>query len=286
MSDTVAWDHDALADDLKAHLRGNERERLIWCDMQLGPSGSPRPDVYALPKSYSKFTPFAYEVKISRADYQADVNAGKWQKYYAFASAVVFAVPDGLIKTTELPGGAGMIVRKQNVWRLAKAPKVNALDNLPRETWMKLVIDGLHRIQESRAPLNTYVMRERAFKKALGDEIATLAASKETAKWHIEHEIAEHGRRLEAIKRQNEAEIERARERDRVAGQEFDRLCDLFGLPRGTGTWAISTAIQRAVKALDADQRIRDLLQVIEAAQNSLAAAKLKVLASQNSEAA
>jgi hypothetical protein len=271
------WEHDALAADLRAYLQGNTRERMIWCDMQLGPSGSPRPDVYALPKSYSKFTPFAYEVKISRADFQADVNAGKWQKYYAFASAVVFAVPDGLIKTTELPGGAGLIVRKAAVWRLAKAPKVNALDNLPRDAWMKLLMDGVRRVEEGRPSLNTYVIRERAYKKALGEEIAKLAANLETAKWRIENEIEEQGKRLEVIRSANERARERANERDRVAAEQFNRLCDLFGLPHGTGTWQIAGAIDKAVKALDADQRVRDLVQVIDAAQVALSQAKLRV---------
>lgn len=276
----MAWDHDALAADLKAHLSGNQRERLIWCDMQLGPAGSPRPDVYALPKSYSKFTPVAYEVKISRADFQADVNAGKWQKYYAYASAVIFAVPDGLIKTTELPGGAGLIVRKAAVWRLARAPKINAIDNLPRDTWMKLVMDGVSRLEAARPSLNTYVMRERAYKAALGEEIAKLVADRETAKWRIEHEIAEHKKRLDAIQEQNRAAQKRADERDRVASAEFEKLCDLFGLPRRTPTWQISGAIDRAVKSLDADNRVRELVQVIERAQSDLAAAKLRVTSS------
>lgn len=282
----MTWDHDALAADLKAHLQGNQRERLIWCDMQLGPAGSPRPDVYALPKSYSKFTPIAYEIKVSRADFQADVNAGKWQKYYAYASAVVFAVPDGLIKTTELPGGAGLIVRKANVWRLAKAPKVNALDNLPREAWMKLIMDGLSRLKANRPSLNSHVMRERAFKAALGAEIAKLASDRQSAKWRIEHEIGEHQKRLEAIQRQNQAERERANERDRFASAEFAKLCDLFGLPPGSPTYAVSRAISDALRSLDADQRVSELLQVIDAAQNSLSAAKLRIAAAAEREVA
>lgn len=282
----MSWEHDALAADLKAHLSANTRERLIWCDMQLGPAGSPRPDVYVLPKSYSKFTPTAYEIKISRADFQADVNAGKWQKYYAFASAVIFAVPDGLIKTTELPGGAGLIVRKANVWRLAKAPKVNALDNLPREAWMKLVMDGLSRLDAARPSLNTYVMRERAYKAALGDEIAKLAADRESAKWQISNEIEQHKRRLEAVQRQNKEALERANERDRFASAEFAKLCDLFGLPHGSPTYMVTRAINNAVASLNADQRVRDLVQVIDAAQNSLSAAKLRVAPSAKSEAA
>lgn len=271
------WTHDALAADLCGYLRGNQRERLIWCDMQLGPLGSPRPDVYALPKSYSKFNPVAYECKISRADFQADVNAGKWQKYYAFASAVIFAVPDGLIKTTELPGGAGLIVRKAAVWRLAKAPRVNALENLPRDTWMKLVMDGVRRVAaEARQPLDTRVLRDRAYKAALGDEIAKLAALRDHAKWRIENEIKEHEERLASIRDANARERMRADERNQIAAVEFANLCDMLGLPRDTPAYAISQKVRQAVTALDADERVRNLVHVIDNAQKSLAQAKLR----------
>lgn len=273
----MIWGHDDLAEDLKAHLRANERERLIWCDMQLGPSGSPRPDVFVLPKSYSKFTPTAYEIKISRADFQSDVNAGKWQKYYAFASAVVFAVPDGLIKTTELPGGAGLIVRKAAVWRLAKAPKVNAIDNLPREAWLKLVMDGISRLHQSAPALNRHVVRDRAFKKALGEEIAKLVSARETAAWRIQNEISEHEKSLEYIREQNEEVRSRASEKDRFASAEFARLCEILGLPVGSPTYAVTRAINDAVRAMESDSRVKDLVGVIDMAQRSLEAAKLRV---------
>ncbi len=283
----MAWKHDDLAADLATYLRGNDRDRLVWCDMQLGPAGSPRPDVYVIGKSYSKFTPFAYECKISRSDFFADANVGKWQKYYAFASAVVFAVPDGLVKSTELPEGAGLIVRKEAVWRVAKAPRVNVLDNLPRTAWMKLVMDGLHRVERGqRAAQSEYYLRERAFKAALGEEIAKLAADRDTMKWRIENEISEQKKRLAQIAERNRLERERASEKEDIASREYERLCDLLGLPRATQTWQISSAIERAVKALDADQRIRDLTQVIDAAQHSLAQAKLRVSSGQRSEAA
>lgn len=43
--------HDELAADLAAKLRTDRR--MVWTDIQLGPSGSPRPDVYAIFKSFS-----------------------------------------------------------------------------------------------------------------------------------------------------------------------------------------------------------------------------------------
>ena len=75
--------HDELADDLAAHLRADRR--MVWTNIQLGPSGSPRPDVYAFFKSYVDPRPMAYECKVSLSDFRADVTAGKWQSYRKFS---------------------------------------------------------------------------------------------------------------------------------------------------------------------------------------------------------
>lgn len=73
----MKWTHNALADDLASHVR-QRTGRIVWTDMQLGPSGSPRPDVYSIEPSFAKFRPLAYEVKVSVADYRRDVAAGKY----------------------------------------------------------------------------------------------------------------------------------------------------------------------------------------------------------------
>ena len=65
------WQHDQLAEDLAAHLKAPDR--MVWLNMQLGPRGSPRPDVYTIYKSYVRPQPTAYEVKISREDFRSDI---------------------------------------------------------------------------------------------------------------------------------------------------------------------------------------------------------------------
>ena len=69
------WGHDELAKDLAQHLACSN-DRMIWLDMQLGPSGSPRPDVFTAPKSYSGFKPIAYECKVSVSDFRSDITSG------------------------------------------------------------------------------------------------------------------------------------------------------------------------------------------------------------------
>lgn len=82
-------DHDELARSLADHLRAPDR--MVWCDLQLGPSGSPRPDVYTIFKSYVRPHPVAYECKVSYADYRGDITSGKWQTYLKYACGVYFA---------------------------------------------------------------------------------------------------------------------------------------------------------------------------------------------------
>lgn len=143
------WSHDALAADLAQYLRSDKR--MVWTDMQLGPSGSPRPDVYTLERSYSRPLPTAYECKISRSDLRSDTTSGKWQKYLQFAGAVIFAVPDGLCTPADIPIGCGLIVRKGQAWRhIRKATRSHI--TLPMDACMKLLIDGVNRSIQANTP--------------------------------------------------------------------------------------------------------------------------------------
>jgi hypothetical protein len=139
VSEKRGWGHDALAEDLAGYLSSSEV--MVWTDMQLGPSGSPRPDVYLLRKSYSKPLPMAFECKISRSDLRSDTTSGKWQSYLKFASGVVFAVPDGLATVADIPAGCGLIVRKAKEWRYARRPTLTRV-TVPFDACMKLLIDG------------------------------------------------------------------------------------------------------------------------------------------------
>ena len=127
----MKWGHDQLAEDLASHLRGNT-DRMVWTDMQLGPSGSSRPDVYAIPTSYSRFQPIAYECKVSMSDFRADVTKGKYTDYLKFAAGVVFACPAGLLKKEDIPAGAGLMVRGPDGWRSLKKPALIKCETLKR----------------------------------------------------------------------------------------------------------------------------------------------------------
>src|SRR3990167_5609663 len=136
------WRHDELMLDLADHLA--KPERMMWCDMQLGPSGSVRPDIYTLDKSYIQPKPIAYEIKVSVSDYRSDVTKGKWQSYLDYACGVYFCVPQGLITKADLPTGCGLMVRGEVGWKSLKAPTL-AKVNLSFKVMQKLLIDGIGR---------------------------------------------------------------------------------------------------------------------------------------------
>jgi hypothetical protein len=267
----VSWDHDALAADLAGYLRGT-RDRMVWTDMQMGPVGSPRPDVYSLAKSYSSFLPLAYEVKISVADFRRDVTAGKWQSYLKYAAGVIFAAPAGLLKKEDIPAGCGLLVRSDAGWRAQRGPTLRAIDNMPRDAWMKLLIDGINRqhVQLEPRAFDRWIAVEKLAKKygkefgqilhARDDALESLKAATEAAKRSADDLYAE--------ERENRM---RARERvDKELGEARaaqDHLARFLGLRPGAPLWQISRAVTDLMERLSIDGEIQRLQTVLASIQ-------------------
>jgi len=142
--------HNQLAEDLAAHLAGYSVPMVVWTDMQLGPSGSARPDVYTIEKTYSALRARVFEVKVSRSDFLSDVTSGKYLRYGAFAGSITFATPAGLISKAEVPTGCGLMTRSPDgAWRYQKKPTLQPTPELSQHAWLKLVIDGCAREREN-----------------------------------------------------------------------------------------------------------------------------------------
>lgn len=277
MSDNKTWGHDELAHDLAQSLRVNP-EHIVWEDMQMGPSGSIRPDVYLLKKRYSTFAPVTYEVKISVSDFRSDITSGKWQGYLNFSSAVIFAVPAGLIKKEDVPAGCGLIVRHEEVWRMVKKPTMQHLETLPRESWMKLVIDGIQRAAEQRdeARLRVAPNRwsiERVLSKKLGADVANLVAKIIQSRAFVADEIERNEKTLQEIREGTHQQLKWARdaverERERIAG-DLVELAQALGLSADATPGELSTAVSHAARRLAEDvevQRLRNLIDRIQKA--------------------
>ncbi|KVN17941.1 MULTISPECIES: hypothetical protein [unclassified Burkholderia] len=275
------WAHDDLAKDLAAHLRGAS-DRLVWTDMQLGPAGSPRPDVYTVPCSFARFQPVAYECKISVADFRRDVTAGKWTSYLRFAAGVIFAAPAGLLKKEDIPAGCGLIVRGPDGWRSLKGPTLKNMENLPRDAWIKLIIDGMARLantnlEQVRVGLHSEWSIEKTLRKRLGDIVADAMRDR----LHAERRLKTATERLENLAEEAERErhliLDRAKEHAERDAAQVDgariELARALGLRESAGAWEIASACKEAARRLNANSEVKRLRQQLERIQIAIESA-------------
>lgn len=267
--DKVTWGHDDLAHDLANRFR-SDTGLMVWENMQMGPSGSCRPDVYVIKKTYTTFQPISYEVKVTESDFRSDITAGKWQKYLEFSSAVVFAVPEGLISKNDIPNGCGLIVRYENMWRMAKKPVLNVIPTLPHSAWLKMLIDGVdHATRErihNRPPASDWYMRDRInkkFGKKLG-EIIYLALREQSELDQLKKQVAKekeaYDKRLEDLRKDYHKEFDRIRE---MKLADLNRLTESqkqlaisLGLKDETNVSSLISAINTVRRRLKKDEEI------------------------------
>lgn len=228
--------HDALQEDLACHLRAGT-DRMVWTNTQLGPSGSPRPDLFTIAKSFARFRADCYEIKVSVPDLRHDLTSGKWQSYRKFGHSVWFAFPRGMAPLELVPLECGVILRGDAGWRAARKPVAQVLDTLPRDAWLKLLMD-LHPIDahgQVRHPrtANEYTAAE-ILRKRMGGEIADLYAKATSAeaslRWRVERADADRKAIEESLEqRRKEAQALRVRESERLDASLLE-LARVFGL--------------------------------------------------------
>jgi hypothetical protein len=258
---TEKWSHDQLARDLANHLRGNS-DRMVWTDMQMGPSGSPRPDVYTIAKSYSRFTPISYECKISVSDFRSDVTTGKWQKYLKFSSGVIFAVPKGLVTKADIPKGCGLVTRNEDGWVTVKAPTLNRCETLSHHEWMKLLIDGVvraGRIDPETRLLNQWQVKEKIRKK-YGEELAAALSNRDATASQLERAARINREEIERVNSQHAIRMKKIVEEHAAEARYIDRsrddLCKALGLPAGSGVYEIARAMDKVRSVITADKEV------------------------------
>lgn len=275
------WKHDDLARDLAAHLRGAS-DRLVWTDMQLGPAGSPRPDVYTVPCSFARFQPVAYECKISVADFRRDVTAGKWTSYLRFAAGVIFAAPAGLLKKEDIPAGCGLIVRGPDGWRSLKGPTLKNMENLSRDAWIKLIIDGMARLaDQDREQLRAGLCNEWALEKKVRARLGDVVADAVRDQLHAERRLKTATERLENLAEEAEKErrliLDRAKEHAERDAMQIDsargELARALGLPASAGAWEIASACKQAARRVSVDPEVKRLRQQLERIQVAIESA-------------
>lgn len=293
--------HDELAEDLARHIRAMQNGPMVWTDMQLGPVGSPRPDVYVIAKSYTALRPIAYEVKVSVSDFRADVTAGKWQTYRPMASGIWFAYPDTIKITKDMvPEECGIIVRNMETgkWRAQRKPVLRAIDNLPVLVWQKLLIDGVARERSvQRGPENLYAKfnewaahmeARKRWGDTVGDVIKSLSdATKRRDGLQAEidarraaADVADKARRDNALVNY---ERQLASSRTALSYREHE-LCRALGMPEGSTVAEIVSRLAAVTSALTGGGRLMRMAEQL-ADQAELLKKRALELESVNAEA-
>ena len=267
------WTHDALREDLASHLA--LPNRLVWQDIQLGPSGSARPDVFTMEKSFARPKPLVYECKVSLSDFRADATAGKWMAYLDFAQGCYFAAPAGLLAKADVPPQAGLLLRGDTGWRAVKKPVLGAV--VPGfDAMMKLLLDGLTRELRMYRPVlwNQYRM-EQAIRKKFGADVAT--AVRDLGKLRSELVRMEEERRM-LVREQDQLRKHAIEEGRRAIAHERYMLdgairtaAEAVGMPGETNVYQISMAFRAMIQPTVGRMELRRTLErIVNVAQRAL----------------
>lgn len=247
----ASWSHDALQHDLAMHLRLGGK-KLVWENIPLGPSGSPRPDVLSMvPYSFAHPEFTAYEIKVSTSDLRADVTYGKWQSYLCAAECVIFALPHGMAKKDDIPKECGLMVRSERGWRTVRKGMRRTFE-LDHVLALKLISAQPAWRRTGRKFLNETEgvqvhWREWARKEALA--CAGRNLSKDIAE-AVRANIEGREQSFVAVKRLISGAEE---QRDKILAECADLLRAL-GVDPNTPTWNITTEVRRRADLLIAGE--------------------------------
>lgn len=213
---------------------------MVWRDLQLGPSGSPRPDVFTLFKSFVNPQPTSYEVKASKADFRADATAGKWMSYLAFSSRVYFACEAGLLTKADVPQAAGLITLRDGRWTAIKRPIAQHV-SMPQEVCLKLLIDGVGRegpVCRRRGWSESATIEK--LRKEFGDDVAAVLRDLRSARVSVEYAKREADRIVESARDTAKRILQEAN-----VSPQREELCSVLGLPVDAPVYAIKNAVRQ-----------------------------------------
>ncbi len=139
--------HHDLAGRLAQWRR--DQGRVTWENIELlvdresGGRQAIRPDVFSMAAVYDerRINPCVDEVKISRADFLADVAlTDKRAGYAKVAEVVYYAAPAGMIEASEVPSDCGLLVEVEiGKFEIAKQPKRRPV-SLTTHHFMNLIL--------------------------------------------------------------------------------------------------------------------------------------------------
>jgi hypothetical protein len=148
-------------------------------------SAQQRADVYAIKlHEFARKDTRIYEVKVSRADFLADLDAGKAESYGDHARRVYYACPAGLIKKDEVPATVGLVtLNRDGAWRTVRAAAPTAVTEPNADLLLLMMARGYHDERRVRDLRDRIVWQENPLRameaKHLGYRIASRLAGRD-----------------------------------------------------------------------------------------------------------
>jgi hypothetical protein len=198
-----------------------------------------------------------------------DTGSGKWAKYLKFSTGVVFAIPKGLATKDEIPRAAGLIVRSENVWRMARRPIFSPV-RIPQFTLFKIAFDS-RRAEVGREPsprsASPWLVAEK-LRAELGSEIAEILRDTATARDRIE-DLKSYAKKLsekaEVDRVVNQKFLWRRQEAEKVnISEKREALARLLGLDPTARMHEIASAMGQIRERIGEGGEVRHLRAVLD----------------------
>lgn len=262
-------DRNNLASRVVELLAQKHRADVFVAECKDGPSQHSkhlRMDAWVMPRSWSKPTVTAYEVKVDRGDFTGD---RKWQHYLDYCNEFYFVCPTGLIDPKELPAEAGLLYVSKTWTRLFKKKAAPRRDVAIPESVFRYVLMCRARIGEER--YDTYAGSKLDYWR---EQLAQIREQKELGR-EVSRAIRGHVAEVEHQNRLLQKQIEgyeAFRATCREAGLDPDTLCTRVGHRqavdrlRGEIPEGLVNAVNQAIDDLE---RLRSAIADIEAAKKA-----------------
>jgi uncharacterized protein (UPF0147 family) len=151
------------------------------------------------------------------------------------------------------------------------------IDTLPRDAWMKLLMDGMtrqaERTQIKSRVINTYLSDQKLMKRH-GNEIADLVCRAYRSKERLEQHIRDNDERLKNLRQESEEELQRRRKRreeseERLTDAQQD-LAKALGLDPNVPMYVLTRTLWEATRRLSEDKEIKRLRGILSNLERTL----------------
>lgn len=175
-------------------------------------------------------------------------------------------MPAGFINKQDVPNGCGLIIRYETGWKMVKKPSMNALETLPRDAWLKLLITGIEREinrKELRMESFNQYRANEAIAAKYGQKIGKLLSDLQSAERNLQYQIDETWRKVK-LQEQEKLEIGKRRIADDKEYSELKKeLCEYLGIEPSTPSFMIRSKLRGLIDNLNKDDEIQRLNLIV-----------------------